>query len=440
MRSLRIARISQVYGSPTVARMYAEDSGSLVLKTYDEQLARILHEKVHYSDAFEKAMRELGHEALGIVSDIEPLQRAWAKEHGVDWSREGPAGTVLAQLKAWKPDAVCSQDLFSLPHHLRKNIKTLVPSVKATVVFKGSPGGLEEAGGSDLVFAATPHFVEAFKKLGFNTRLLPHSFDDSIWRSLRSETGDDRPHPVTFAGMSGYGWGLDFQSRYWTLRLLFEKIAGFEAWTNERETVRGFRFRMWKLAKSMVDVCPDRLLQELARSSGGSVSVRRVAAQTLFWREALAANRVQFPEEPLFRVPRPADRPLKKLFPERCHAPVYGLDMFRLLGRSRIVFNRHADFAAGIAGNIRLFEATGMGACLVTERCGNIGDLFREGSEVVTYATASECADKIRYLIAHPAECGRIAQAGQTRTLRDHTPLNRAQTVSDELQKIISGP
>ena len=59
--------------------------------------------------------------------------------------------------------------------------------------------------------------------------------------------------------------------------------------------------------------------------------------------------------------------------------------------------------------------------------------LFEPDTEVVTYRDAEECAEKARYLLEHEAERRAIAQAGQRRTLRDHTYTQRA----DQLHQII---
>lgn len=444
MRPLRIARISSVHGSKAVKTLYAAQP--LHQKTYAEQLAAILGQKIYYSDTFETAMRSLGNEALTVIYDIEPLQNAWCRENDLDGAREGLTGTALAQLKKWRPDVVFLQDIFTLPTQIRKQLKDLVPSVKAVVMFKGSPGGMEEAGGFDLVFAATPHLVEAFERQGLKSRLLYHSFDETNWKTFEAErlvapaAGGmlDRPYPATFAGMSGYGWGLDFQSRYWSLRRLFEKVGEFEAWVDERESATDWKSRAWFGMKALVDACPDGPLIGMSRAAGCPDPLKRAAAQTLFWRRAQEANRRQFPDEALFQKSKVPTRPLRALFPSRCHAPVFGLELYRLLGKSRITFNRHTDVVAGDAGNIRLFEATGMGTCLVTERCKNIGDLFVDGSEIVTYTHAEEAVEKIRHLIDHPAESDRVARAGQARTLRDHSALARARVVNEELQKLVA--
>ncbi|MFP4487401.1 MAG: hypothetical protein ACLFOC_10585, partial [Campylobacterales bacterium] len=46
--------------------------------------------------------------------------------------------------------------------------------------------------------------------------------------------------------------------------------------------------------------------------------------------------------------------------------PVFGLDMYQLLADSKIILNIHATTKN--AGNLRLYEATGIGTCLLTDR------------------------------------------------------------------------
>ncbi len=105
----------------------------------------------------------------------------------------------------------------------------------------------------------------------------------------------------------------------------------------------------------------------------------------------------------------------------RHRGEVWGLDMYRALARSRVTLNRHINVAENNANNMRLYEATGVGTLLVTDRKDNLGELFEVGKEVVAYSSPEEAAEMIRYYIEHPDEAQRIARAGQERTLREHT-------------------
>jgi hypothetical protein len=121
-------------------------------------------------------------------------------------------------------------------------------------------------------------------------------------------------------------------------------------------------------------------------------------------------------------MPVPANSPIRS----RYHGQAWGTDMYRVLARSKITVNQHIEIAGGCANNMRLFEATGMGALLITDWKSDIGEMFEPGKEVVCYRDAEECADLIRYYLNHEEERVRIAQAGQARTLKDHSYGARA--------------
>jgi hypothetical protein len=99
----------------------------------------------------------------------------------------------------------------------------------------------------------------------------------------------------------------------------------------------------------------------------------------------------------------------------------WGIEMFRILASSRIVLNRHIADARQYANNMRLYEATGVGALLVTDAKENLADLFDPGSEVVAYTDASDLVNQVRRYLADEDARDEIAAAGQARTLREHT-------------------
>lgn len=109
---------------------------------------------------------------------------------------------------------------------------------------------------------------------------------------------------------------------------------------------------------------------------------------------------------------------------------VCGWDMYRRLAASWITLNNHIDFAGDFAGNMRMFEATGVGSCLLTDWKKNISDFYEPEKEVVTYRDPDEVIEKIGYYLGHKDECRRIAEAGQKRTLTEHSYENRMKELS----------
>ena len=142
--------------------------------------------------------------------------------------------------------------------------------------------------------------------------------------------------------------------------------------------------------------------------------------------EAYIGNMVHIRKEPI--------KYFREDYPDRCHIPMMGIDMYNLLHQSIITFNKHTDAAKGDVGNMRMFEATGVGTCLLTDTGRNISDLFEEDKEVVTYRTIDEAVEKVNYLLDHPDEAEKIAKAGQARTLKDHTIMNRCQQIDEVMQ------
>ena len=119
------------------------------------------------------------------------------------------------------------------------------------------------------------------------------------------------------------------------------------------------------------------------------------------------------------------------------HGPAWGREMFSLLGQSKIVINRHGSIAGPYAVNMRMYETTGSGAALITEDKSNLSDLFVPGVEVIPYSSADDAAEKAAGLLADPDRLDRVAAAGQSRTLHDHTYATRARTLDGAISRIL---
>jgi len=115
------------------------------------------------------------------------------------------------------------------------------------------------------------------------------------------------------------------------------------------------------------------------------------------------------------------------------HGEVWGLDMYRVLMQSKVTINRHIGISGRYANNMRLYEATGCGAMLLTDQKDNLKDLFQVGKEVVAYENLDELCSLIAHYRKQPEEREGVAMSGQDRTLRTHT----YQTRMEELIKIV---
>ena len=121
----------------------------------------------------------------------------------------------------------------------------------------------------------------------------------------------------------------------------------------------------------------------------------------------------------------PASSPL-----HRCYrGEVWGAEMYQALRASRVTLNSHIDMAGREAGNARLFEATGVGAFLLTDFKDNLHTLFAPEREVAAWRTVDDCLAMIERYLADDAARAVIAAAGQARTLATHTFRERVETI-----------
>jgi spore maturation protein CgeB len=127
--------------------------------------------------------------------------------------------------------------------------------------------------------------------------------------------------------------------------------------------------------------------------------------------------------------------PLSSPIRQQHGGEVWGLDMYRALARSRITLNRHINVAENSANNMRLYEATGVGSMLLTDRKDNLDKLFDIDREVAAYSSREEAAEIVRYYLDHPDEMAMVAKAGQARTLREHTYGQRMQELVPILKR-----
>jgi len=118
----------------------------------------------------------------------------------------------------------------------------------------------------------------------------------------------------------------------------------------------------------------------------------------------------------------------------------WGTEMYEALQQFKITLNHHIDVAGSFANNTRLFEATGVGALLLTDRKNNLQEMFHPGKEVAVYGSAEECSELIRHYLEHSSEREQIARAGQQRTLRDHTYEVRMGELAEILKRCLAAP
>ncbi|MDP3683665.1 MAG: glycosyltransferase [Ignavibacteria bacterium] len=403
--SYRFVKITSFYRD--FLRQYYQKNPEIGFRNYTEQLAHLFEQYFGWSNFYELHLRELGIEAYEIVSNAEILQNTWAKENGTTVTGKE---IVVEQLKVLQPDVVMFQDSFIFNGEWINTLRERIPSIKLVIGFCCSPFSrehLEQFKVFDFSFVCSPKFLEDFTVLGLKAYELHHAFESEILEKLNT----DNFYPETdliFSGSIITGYGFHEQRQ----RILEE------------------------LLKSKIDI---KLLVNLPEINSLDLFMRRsgyVAAKILdkTGLRSFAENNSRLRKSLL--LPGMPTRPknyaklLKIIQP-----PVFGLEMLKVLSHSKIGFNSHGEIAGDYAANVRLFEVTGAGSCLITDWKKNLDNFFDIDKEVVAYKSTEECIEKVQWLINHPKERNEIAKAGQKRTLRDHTFKQRAERLNSIIQK-----
>lgn len=397
---------------------------SFTESSYEEQQKILFENGYVYSDSFSRAMRSLGHSAEEVVYDFEEMQIQWAKEQGLTYSKDAMTEILLAQIEKMRPDILFFQDIYSLNYEIRKGLKDRFPFLKLIVLFRGFPGDspqlYKEFSTADLLLLGSPRLIQKCKNLGLQPHLVYHYFDERILRKVQEKDQEAEKCPFSFIGSSGFGYGIEYLERYQFLKTLLKNTA-LQAWLDEplegkQEATfpkKGLRY----VAKNLFSLFPKSWVQNL--NENGTFPLLRGVFQELIVGESIP------------------QKPLSTVCPGKCHAPLFGIEMYRQLYHSQLTFNKHTTTAKTNVDNIRLFQATGMGSCLLTDRGDNLSDLFEEDREVIAYSSLEECLEKAKYLIEHVGISQEVAKKGQERTLKDHTALKRCQQMDLLIQKAL---
>jgi spore maturation protein CgeB len=347
-------------------------------QTYDMLMDKIVATRVGWSDYWITWMKPLGWEGKLVFGNCDIVQKAWWRENKKYHSEPVSLKNIaLEQIRAFQPDVVFIEDLYFYDHEFRREARKILPHARF-IGWRFAPHRMTDCFDvlDGLVTGAKP-FVDEFRHLGIPCEVVPLAFDTSLLKEVKIL---GRDVPISFAGQVG-GRSAVHSGRY-TLILSLLKHTGMQ--------IRG----MW-----IPESNPFSFLH--------AAKWFRQYRETSFLRK-------------------------------RIQSPVFGLNYFELLARSQIVFNAHIDVAANFAGNMRMFETSGMGACLVTDWKSNIGDFFEPDVEVVCYRTDEQAMEKITYLVEHPQEARKIAERGQRHTLTEHTYEKRAPLLDEFFQRILN--
>lgn len=348
-------------------------------KKYVDQLQFLLDQVFGTSDFYSRHLSEMGHEAVDIIANCFPLQKSWAKENLVNHKCH------RLEFFEW----------------LSKN--RLISRLTS------SYSGLSQIA------------IEQIKNERPDVL-----YCQDLWFLRPNELKQVRPYVKLIVGQTASP--LPHESYLKSYDLILTSFPHFVS----RIRSLGIASEYFKIGfdERILDLLGD-VKKDITTSFVGGLS--RHHRNALMLLEHLARNvDIKF-----FGYGQDSLSKSSPIYPNH-FGEVWGLEMYRSLARSHITFNRHIKVAENYANNMRLYEATGVGAMLITDYKDNLGEIFEIGKEVVAYRNKDEAVDLIRYYASHPEEAAKIAKAGQMRTLKDHTYKARMTELVPVLEKYMS--
>jgi spore maturation protein CgeB len=373
-------RFCQVTTYPTgVLRRHHEATPHLAAHPYAEQNRAVLDLMHGWSDFIARRVVAAGHEARVIIANDGRARAQWAAEHGMP--REATSNAVLVrQIAEFRPDVVFLEDSFSVSRDVVRAMREQ-GGVRAVVGWVGVVGREPDVVRDvDLIVTCAHAISESFRVKGARVATMRHAFEPAVLTRVRRPA---ERFPVSFVGsLTG--------SMHASRLELLEAVAAVAPLTVYSDSLRP----AWSTA-----------LRDVARAVA-----RRHAGH--HWRLLRSGLR------------------------QRARPGVHGMEMFGVLQASDVSLNSHGD-AVAMAANMRLFEITGCGSCMLTDWKPDIADVFEPDREMLTFRSAAECAEKVTWLLDHPRERLAIAEAGRRRTLSDHTFDNRVPALLADIQKVL---
>lgn len=295
-------------------------------------------------------------DAFFTNGDDERTQRLWAAEQGM--AADAPLDAILlAQIEHHRTEIFYNLD----PMRYGNAFLARLPGcVRRTVAWRAAPSQGGQFLNHDVIVNNFPTLLEGYRAQGARAEYLAPAHDPEM-DTYAART--DRPVDVLFVGT--------FSRHHRVRTALLEAIA---------------RLRSRMTVVMHLDVS----------------RYTRLAETPLGWVGPLRRDR--------------RSRDIRKV----AQAPVFGRDLLNALGNAKIVVNGAIDMAGPDRGNMRIWEALGCGAVLISDS-GRYPEDIQAGEHFLSYDNAEMVPAIIKDLITEPQQLSSLAGRGHKQIARAYS-------------------
>ncbi len=368
---IKFLRISSIY--PSFLKKI--DNSINKSEDYNNILKSIFDLKYSVSNYLSEELSKRNYECNEIIHNYDLIQNKWIKEYGNIQNEEN---TLVQQIKFYNPDVLFLGDLKILKKIDIKMIKK-VTNIKMVLCFHCAPfskENLKELSYADAFVTCTQGYKKKIQEnINKDVLLMKHAFktynDKNIEVEKLSRTID-----VTFIGSLFLSHGLHLGR----VEIIYELIKNFK---NNYIAINFSKFFILEflfiILKSLIKF---NFLKEMK-------VFYKIIYILIF-----------------------------------CKKPVFGKNMHNVLKKTKILINKHIEDTE-FAGNMRLFEGTGLGCLLITDKKKGLEELFIPDKELVVFKNSIDLIDKLKFYLSNKEKLSKIAENGQKKTLLFHNYKNR---------------
>ena len=376
-KPIRIFKAFQAYG--TYVDQFYTKHPLTVNASFGEQLKAFKEDFFPWILSWSKFNIDSEVEIFETINDAYLLQKAWMQERPID-ENNWRVQIVLEQIRAIQPD-VCI--IYPPERYTKPIIDEIRRIVEHDVLIGGYDGmnrmDISRYDGYDFVITCSRYICSYYQQHGMATYPLEFGFDPAVNNAINTQ--QPKRYPISFCGSifpNGHA------NRYELLSYLAPRV-------------------------------PLTISTEFEKDVEYTLFSKKTLKALLPWNKDYWTS----------------------YWLNRCNVGAnYGLEMYQFLHDSEVTINAHGENIY-FAANVRLYEATGVGTCLLTDWKENITEIFEPDEEIVTYVSKEEAYDKIRFLMRHDNEAQKIAKNGQKRTLREYTYTKRIAGVIEYIKTLV---
>ncbi|MEZ7892925.1 MAG: glycosyltransferase [Candidatus Wallbacteria bacterium] len=404
---MKILRLNE-FDTKYIYEFYSKNTG-LAEKNYVEQEKALEYDAYSYHGAWKYYLNMAGHECEEIVTNNAFMVKSFIKENGMPKNSK-PEDVIAFHVKKIKPEILIFN---STNYKMLKAIKYKNTYLKLIIPWCGSAiCDIRIFKDADFTLSCAPETVNYFRNLGLKSEHLDHGFDPRINLRLKSE--ENEGDFLTFIGQI-----IPKNDFHIQREIFLKKLA------------ENFKLSIYS-PKFNVSIFND---------------IKAVLSANIYLFFALL-KKIGINEKWLYKIPilgKFANKnnvigliKMNEVLEKIAKPGVFGLEMFQIIKNSKMVLNFHADSSPEYASNMRLFEITGVGSCMISDFKKNLNNLFEIDKEVISYKSFEECVEKIRWLVDNPNKIKEISENGQKRCLKDHGISNRIEVFEKMLKKYLA--